>query len=140
MLIVIDAGHDGKDPSTVVNGLLEKDLTLKLALKTGNYLSATYHCEIMYIRNKDIFLTLSERVNLVNKMKADGIADRGMKQKNFVVLSKTRMPALLTETLFLSNPQEAKLLKSDDFLNAVAKAHAVGLAKTAHLKARQKGK
>jgi N-acetylmuramoyl-L-alanine amidase len=61
------------------------------------------------------------------------VINRGMKQENFAVLRQTTMPALITETLFVSNPEEAKLLKSDDFLNEVAQAHAVGLAKTAGL-------
>ena len=38
MLIAIDAGHGGKDPGAAANGILEKDLTLELAFKTGTYL------------------------------------------------------------------------------------------------------
>lgn len=39
------------------------------------------------------------------------------------------MPALLTETLFISNPNEAQLLTTEPFLEMVAQAHAVGLDK-----------
>ena len=56
-----------------------------------------------------------------------------MKEKNLAVVRETTMPALLTETLFISNPNEAKLLKSEVFLNEVAQAHAIGLAKAAKL-------
>ena len=180
MLIVLDAGHGGKDPGANANGLLEKDITLELALKVGSYLKANYNCNVNYTRDKDVFLTLSERANIANGAKADlfcsfhinsfgstskgfetyrypgtegktlelqkdvheevmkvlkpyNIADRGMKQKDFAVVRKTSMPALLTETLFISNPNEAKLLKSEAFLHKIAGAHAVGLAKAAGL-------
>ncbi|MGG3887982.1 N-acetylmuramoyl-L-alanine amidase [Metabacillus fastidiosus] len=185
MLIAIDAGHGGKDPGAVANGLMEKNITLKLALKTGDYLKNNYHCDVLYTRKTDVFLTLSERARIANREKADlfcsfhinsfsatakgfetyryprakaktaelqkivhaeamktlqehSIADRGMKQKDFAVLRETRMPAVLTEVLFLSNRKEAALLQSDDFLAKIARAHADGLAQAAGLKAKQK--
>jgi N-acetylmuramoyl-L-alanine amidase len=181
LLIAIDAGHGGTDPGATANGLLEKDLTLQLALKTGIYLRTHYDCGVVYTRNKDFTLELSDRSKMANMVKADlfcsfhinsfnqeskgfetyrypgtsgktldlqknvheevmnvlkkhQIVDRGMKQKNLAVVRETNMPALLTETLFISNPKEANLLKSEDFLNQVAKAHAIGLSKTAGLK------
>lgn len=180
MIIVLDAGHGGKDPGASGNGILEKDITLKLALKTGEYLKKNYKCSVIYTRTNDVFLALSERAKIANVAKADyfcsfhvnsfnkssrgfetfrfpgtkgktaelqknvhdavmnflkqyNIRDRGMKQENFAVLRETAMPAVLTETLFLSNPAEAKLLKSDVFLNKAAEAHAIGLAKAAGL-------
>ncbi len=44
------------------------------------------------------------------------------------------MLAILTETLFISNPNEAKLLKLDDFIENVAIAHSKGIAAAAGLK------
>ena len=38
------------------------------------------------------------------------------------------MPAVLTENGFLTNPEDARLLKDDRFLRAVAEAHARGVA------------
>ena len=49
-----------------------------------------------------------------------GIRDRGVKQANFTVLQGARMPAILIETAFLSNPQEAALLSQDDFHERIA--------------------
>lgn len=43
--------------------------------------------------------------------------DRGMKQANFHVLRETRMPAVLLELGFISNPQDAALLKDSAFLD-----------------------
>jgi len=57
------------------------------------------------------------------------VEDRGKKASNFHVLRESNMAAILTENLFVSNLGDAKLLKSDDFLNKVATGHVNGLAK-----------
>jgi N-acetylmuramoyl-L-alanine amidase len=49
-----------------------------------------------------------------------GIRNRGVKQANFVVLQGAKMPAVLIETAFLSNPSEERLLADPDFLGRVA--------------------
>ena len=48
------------------------------------------------------------------------IRDRGVKQANFTVLQGARMPAMLIETAFLSNPQEEELLVDAAFQEKVA--------------------
>jgi N-acetylmuramoyl-L-alanine amidase len=50
--------------------------------------------------------------------------DRGVKQAGFRVLLGARMPAILVEVGFLSNPQEARLLSAADFQLRIA----VGIA------------
>lgn len=49
-----------------------------------------------------------------------GIRNRGVKQANFVVLQGAKMPAVLIETAFLSNPAEEQLLSTEDFQRKVA--------------------
>lgn len=49
-----------------------------------------------------------------------GIKSRGVKQANFVVLQGAKMPAVLVETAFLSNPGEAQKLADPDFHRRVA--------------------
>jgi N-acetylmuramoyl-L-alanine amidase len=49
-----------------------------------------------------------------------GIRSRGVKQANFTVLQGARMPAVLVETAFLSNPAEEQKLKDPDFHRRVA--------------------
>jgi N-acetylmuramoyl-L-alanine amidase len=49
-----------------------------------------------------------------------GIKSRGVKQANFVVLQGAKMPAVLIETAFLSNPEEEALLANPDFQDRVA--------------------
>lgn len=66
--IVLDAGHGGKDPGAVGNGLREKDLTLSMALKVEKELKRMYgdQVNVKQTRNKDVYLTLTERKNKGN--------------------------------------------------------------------------
>lgn len=67
---MIDAGHGGKDPGAIGNGLREKDLTLKLALRIGQLLAAR-GADVMYTRTDDRFIELSDRAKLANSAKVD---------------------------------------------------------------------
>jgi N-acetylmuramoyl-L-alanine amidase len=57
------------------------------------------------------------------------VPDRGKKKADFMVLRLTKMPAVLTENLFLTNGEDVKLLKDDTFLNGLAESHVKGIAK-----------
>ncbi|MGG1599306.1 N-acetylmuramoyl-L-alanine amidase family protein [Paenibacillus naphthalenovorans] len=70
MKIMIDAGHGGKDPGAVGNGLREKDLTLKLALRIGELLTAR-GADVRYTRTNDVFLELLERARAANTAGVD---------------------------------------------------------------------
>jgi len=48
--------------------------------------------------------------------------DRGVRQAPFVVLKGSRVPAILVEVAFISNPQEEAKLKSGEFLDKAAAA------------------
>jgi N-acetylmuramoyl-L-alanine amidase len=61
-------------------------------------------------------------------LKKYGISDRGQKTANYAVLRETTMPAILTETLFVSNVREAGLLKDINVLKDFATAYADGVA------------
>ena len=63
-------------------------------------------------------------------VKATGFANRGVKFNTaFAVLRNTAAPAILTESGFISNPAEEKLLKTAAFREKIAKAIAQGVAK-----------
>ena len=51
-----------------------------------------------------------------------GRHDRGVKQENFLVLWKTTMPSVLIEVGFISNPEEAKFLFSEQGQDYMASA------------------
>jgi N-acetylmuramoyl-L-alanine amidase len=61
------------------------------------------------------------------------IKDLGVKKAPFYVLIGAQMPAVLAEISFISNKNEAELLKNDAYLQAVAEQIAVGvIAYTEH--------
>ncbi|MCY7617482.1 N-acetylmuramoyl-L-alanine amidase [Bacillus pumilus] len=60
--------------------------------------------------------------------------DRGTKSKNLAVIRETKMPAILTENLFIDRKEDAALLKQDSFLNLLAEGHAEGIAAAVGLK------
>lgn len=54
--------------------------------------------------------------------RATGFPDRGVKKTGFYVIKHTNMPAVLTETGFLSNPAENRQLTSPAFQEKIAKS------------------
>ena len=64
---------------------------------------------------------------IMRELKTAGVDDRGKKRANFHVLRESKMPAILTENLFISNAADAKKLSSDNFLEQVAQGHAKGI-------------
>ncbi len=71
-VIVIDAGHGGKDPGALGSISREKDITLAIALKTGEYLEKNLkNVKILYTRKSDSFVELRDRAEFANKNKAD---------------------------------------------------------------------
>lgn len=68
-LIVIDAGHGGRDPGAVRGNYQEKDITLATALKLGKNLEKDFN--VAYTRTKDTFIPLGKRTRISNNKKAD---------------------------------------------------------------------
>lgn len=71
-VVVLDAGHGGKDPGALGKYSREKDITLSITLKVGQYIEENFEdVTVIYTRNKDVFIPLHERANIANKNKAD---------------------------------------------------------------------
>lgn len=70
-LIVIDAGHGGRDPGAVGQGFAEKDITLGLALALRDALVAEGGIRVALTREDDRLLALTERPELARRMGAD---------------------------------------------------------------------
>lgn len=72
-VIVIDAGHGGKDPGTI--GVFarskEKNVTLAYAKELAKILQQNQNYKIFLTRNSDEFLPLKERVSKARQKKAD---------------------------------------------------------------------
>ena len=69
-IVVIDAGHGGKDPGGVANGYREKDVALNVSLLLGKLLSNT-EVKVVYTRKTDVFIGLWKRGKIANSAKAD---------------------------------------------------------------------
>lgn len=70
--VVIDAGHGGKDPGAVGKKAKEKDITLKVALKTGEYIKQNFpDVNVVYTRSSDIAVPLLKRAQIANNKNAD---------------------------------------------------------------------
>ncbi len=71
-LIVVDAGHGGRDPGAVGhNKTREKDVTLQMAKKLAAALRKELRCKVLLTRSDDRFLTLHSRTAYANKVGAD---------------------------------------------------------------------
>ena len=72
-VVVIDPGHGGKDPGAIGhNGIKEKDVVLAVAKKVGHYINKYIpDVEVVYTRDDDSFVGLSERGTIANKHEGD---------------------------------------------------------------------
>ena len=71
-VLVIDAGHGGKDTGCVGKISKEKNLTLKMALALGRMIERNCpDVKVIYTRKTDVFLELWQRAEIANKNKAD---------------------------------------------------------------------
>lgn len=68
-VIMLDAGHGGKDPGAVGHGLKEKDLTLDIAQRTAFYL-AEKGVDVLMARDSDETLSIEERIRRCNESNA----------------------------------------------------------------------
>ncbi|NMA74002.1 MAG: N-acetylmuramoyl-L-alanine amidase [Bacteroidales bacterium] len=70
--VVIDPGHGGHDPGAVGKVSKEKDINLNVSLKLGKLIKdKNPDVEVIFTRNKDIFVPLMKRAEIANKSKAD---------------------------------------------------------------------
>lgn len=71
-VVVIDAGHGGKDPGARGKIINEKAINLSVALKLGKLISNKHSdVKIVYTRSTDKFVELDERAEIANRNKAD---------------------------------------------------------------------
>lgn len=208
--VMIDAGHGGKDPGAIANGVREKDVNLRMARIMGNMLQAQGF-KVLYTRTTDKFIPLEERTALANAKGADlfisihcnaykdpkvhglevyylnlatdaqavrvaarengvsakkisdmqfilsdlmlnskinesrqmaalvekevmrgvgpryKISSHGSKGAFFYVLTGARMPSVLVELGYLTNPKEAARLDSDEYLTVMARGLVNGI-------------
>ncbi len=70
-VVVLDAGHGGKDPGNRGGGFKEKDIALSIILKIGAELEKDKDIKVVYTRDSDVFIPLEQRGKIANDAKAD---------------------------------------------------------------------
>lgn len=123
-MIVIDAGHGGKDPGTIgISGIKEKDIVLPIALKFGELVQKSFpDMKVIYTRSKDDYPEVKERTILANNDRAKlfiSIHANYKKQEEtdkkgfeIYILNKERFPEAIQVTT-----DENSLLKREEYGN-----------------------
>lgn len=185
-IVLLDAGHGGNDPGKVsLEGCLEKDLNLKIAMKLKAILESQ-DIQVVMTRTEDKGLyeesdsnkkaaDMRKRVALAKEVNADILVSVHMNsytspevcggqvfyyatskegkelaediQKevskvsvlnskrsakandNYYMLRNSSVPAIIVECGFLSNPEEAALLKTEEYQEKIAWAIHMGIMK-----------
>lgn len=65
--VVIDPGHGGKDEGATANGLVEKSLSLDVALRVEKILKP-FNFPVILTRRDDTFIPLEERAHIANQL------------------------------------------------------------------------
>lgn len=175
-VLLLDAGHGGKDPGTSGNGLAEKNMTLAVMQKVANVLENS-DIKVYVTRNSDVYPENNTRAKTANQIahmmvsihmnsgpatangtetlyqvhsndaaiglsskrlaemiqssvvQATGNTNRGVKLRtDLLILNGTTVPAVIVETVFLSNPGDALKISQEAYQNKVAAAIADGIA------------
>ncbi len=71
-ILVLDAGHGGKDSGATGQKAKEKDIVLDITLKVGMYVEQNLpDMQVIYTRKTDEFIPLDKRADIANKNNAD---------------------------------------------------------------------
>lgn len=70
--VVIDPGHGGQDPGCHGKHSKEKEVTLAIGLKLGEFIEKNFPTiKVIYTRKTDVFIELDERAAIANRNNAD---------------------------------------------------------------------
>lgn len=119
-VIVIDAGHGGKDPGALGSVSREKNINLAIALKSGEYIEKNLpNVNVLYTRKNDVFVGLDERADFANRNKADlfiSIHSNSI-SKNTIMGTETWImgPAKDEQNLEVAMKENEVILQEDDY-------------------------
>jgi N-acetylmuramoyl-L-alanine amidase len=70
-IVILDAGHGGKDPGNSYHGFVEKEIALKTTLKLEKYLKKDNDIQVVHTRKTDVFIELKDRPKKANSIDAN---------------------------------------------------------------------
>jgi N-acetylmuramoyl-L-alanine amidase len=70
-IIILDAGHGGKDPGNSYHGFVEKEIALKTTLKLEKHLQKDNDIQVVHTRKSDVFIELKNRPKKANSIDAN---------------------------------------------------------------------
>lgn len=122
MVVVIDAGHGGKDPGAIGRSSQEKKIALSIALKVGSYIEKNMKdVKVIYTRKTDKFIPLHQRAKIANENKADFFISIhcNANKSSRIYGAETYVMGLhkSQENLEVAKLENASILKEDDYSN-----------------------
>jgi len=124
-VFVIDAGHGGYDFGITYGNVSEKDISLTLAKDLGALLSKKGK-KVFLTRKVDQYISLSDRINLVNQKKPDvSISIHSSMSKNVVLYSpkfEEQVSNELVDSYNLSSIQRGYVGKSKALSESIGKS------------------
>lgn len=96
-----------------------------VSVHCNSFSSTSHGHEVLYSNGSTKGKKLAQAIQ-TSMVKTVGLRDRGLKPRtDLCVLTRTKSPAVIVETAFISNPNEAKILKEKPELFAKAIAEGV---------------
>lgn len=117
---------EGPDPSTRAARANEVDADLFLSIHLNTHAEPTAEgTSTYYFGSSRAGEGLAEQIQ--DQLVRLGLRDCRSHARSYALLRETRMPAVLVEPVFITNPDEAKRLEDHEFLSNVADAIAAGV-------------
>lgn len=119
--VVIDPGHGGREPGAVGSRVKEKDITLAISLKVGEYIKHNLpDVKVIYTRDTDKHVELRDRTRIANENQADlfisihcnSVTNRSAYGTETFVMGPHRNRA----NLEVAKLENASILFEDDYL------------------------
>lgn len=130
-VVVVDAGHGGRDGGAEKLGIAEKEINLAMLLELKEILdSSTENIGVYYTRTDDSNPTLDQRVQLANKAEADlfiSIHNNASYNGRFSSLNGTEVMYSESDTSELSSERFAQICQ--DNVTAALGSRDIGLVK-----------
>lgn len=116
--IFIDPGHGGTDSGASANGLLEKNITLQIALLLRDILISEYDgVSVRLSRSTDQSVTLSQRTNAANSWGADYFVSIHINAGGGTGFESYVYPGVSAPTTTYRNALHDEIVRSVDFAN-----------------------